>query len=269
MVVALNYAVLLVGDLPPLDEALAGVPAGFVPLPDCEAAISRLALQQFHLVICDYPSLAPIRAAQPSIPIIVLGTDLPNEAVIAVLEQAFAYIPAPLELSTLKNLVVEALENPDQPDSIQIQSHSPNFIMLRLRCTFATASRLIRGAMQLKSDVPQEDRDHAAIAFRELLLNAIEHGGKLDPDRWVTVCRVRSKRSIIYHIQDPGEGFSRSGLKHAAIANPDASPIEHMHYREQMGMRSGGFGILMAQKLVDEIIYNESGNGVVLIKHLA
>jgi anti-sigma regulatory factor (Ser/Thr protein kinase) len=35
-----------------------------------------------------------------------------------------------------------------------------------------------------------------------------------------------------------------------------------------MGLRPGGFGILVAKQLVDEMFYNEYGNEVLLIKHL-
>ncbi|NWF86047.1 MAG: ATP-binding protein [Bryobacteraceae bacterium] len=105
------------------------------------------------------------------------------------------------------------------------------------------------------------------MAFRELLLNAIEHGGKLDPEKWVNVCRVRTRRTVIYHIQDPGEGFALEGMKHSALTNPEDAPDEHMRYRQEHGMRCGGFGILMAQRLVDEVIYSDQGNSVVLIKH--
>ena len=38
--------------------------------------------------------------------------------------------------------------------------------------------------------------------------------------------------------------------------------------REEKGIRPGGFGILLAQAIVDEIIYNEAQNEVVLIKYL-
>jgi anti-sigma regulatory factor (Ser/Thr protein kinase) len=38
--------------------------------------------------------------------------------------------------------------------------------------------------------------------------------------------------------------------------------------REEQGLRSGGFGILLAMKLVDELIYDEKGNDVVLVKYL-
>jgi anti-sigma regulatory factor (Ser/Thr protein kinase) len=33
-------------------------------------------------------------------------------------------------------------------------------------------------------------------------------------------------------------------------------------------LRPGGFGLLMTRQLVDEMIYNEAGNEVLLIKYL-
>jgi len=101
-----------------------------------------------------------------------------------------------------------------------------------------------------------------------MLLNAIEHGGKLNPNEWVSVSRVRTRRTIVYHIHDPGAGFSRSDLKHAAISNPPGHPTAHMEIRAAENMRAGGFGMLITSHLVDEVIYNEVGNEVILIKHL-
>jgi anti-sigma regulatory factor (Ser/Thr protein kinase) len=38
--------------------------------------------------------------------------------------------------------------------------------------------------------------------------------------------------------------------------------------REAQGIRPGGFGILMAKELVDDLLYNQQGNEVLLIKYL-
>ena len=38
--------------------------------------------------------------------------------------------------------------------------------------------------------------------------------------------------------------------------------------REERGLRPGGFGILLAQAMVDELIYNERRNEVVFVKYL-
>jgi anti-sigma regulatory factor (Ser/Thr protein kinase) len=39
-------------------------------------------------------------------------------------------------------------------------------------------------------------------------------------------------------------------------------------YREAQGLRPGGYGVLLARELVDELIYDEKGNDVLLIKYL-
>ena len=57
-------------------------------------------------------------------------------------------------------------------------------------------------------------------------------------------------------------------MEHSAIANPEEEPFKHMETREAQGKRPGGFGILMATKLVDDLIYNEKGNEVLLVKYL-
>jgi hypothetical protein len=67
--------------------------------------------------------------------------------------------------------------------------------------------------------------------------------------------------------KDPGEGFSLDEIGHAAIANPDEDPIRHVVLREAKGLRPGGYGVLLAQKL-DELIYNEKGNEVLLVKYV-
>ncbi len=41
-----------------------------------------------------------------------------------------------------------------------------------------------------------------------------------------------------------------------------------MTYRDAKGLRPGGYGVLLVQKLVDELIYNEKGNEVLLVKYL-
>ena len=52
------------------------------------------------------------------------------------------------------------------------------------------------------------------------------------------------------------------------MANPTDDPVRHIDYRQTHGMRPGGFGVLMAQKLVDELIYSQDGNDVLLVKYI-
>jgi anti-sigma regulatory factor (Ser/Thr protein kinase) len=111
-------------------------------------------------------------------------------------------------------------------------------------------------------------RDSIAYAFRELLTNAIEWGGKLDPNRTVRIACLRAKRMLIYRIADPGEGFNIDDLPHAAIGQSAEDPIAHMQVREEKGIRPGGFGLLMVRESVDELLYNEKRNEVVFVKYL-
>ena len=38
--------------------------------------------------------------------------------------------------------------------------------------------------------------------------------------------------------------------------------------RAEMGLRPGGLGVLIARQIADELVFNERGNEVLLIKHL-
>jgi anti-sigma regulatory factor (Ser/Thr protein kinase) len=120
---------------------------------------------------------------------------------------------------------------------------------------------------QLETDLPEDVRESVGYAFRELLLNAVEWGGRLDPKRKVKISYIRAKRMLLYRITDPGSGFKMDELEHAAISHPE-NPIEHMNIREEKGLRPGGFGLLMVRAKVDELIYNEKQNEVVFIKYL-
>jgi len=153
-------------------------------------------------------------------------------------------------------------------DGIELLSAHPRWITLRVRCRRLTAERLLQFCEELKIHLPVEDRQNMGLAFREMLMNAVEHGGKFHPKRWVEVAYLRTDRLIGYRVSDPGPGFTLAELPHAAVSNPPDDPSRHVAARESAGMRPGGFGLLLASKLVDELIHNEQGNEVLLIKYL-
>jgi DNA-binding response OmpR family regulator len=100
-------------------------------------------------------------------------------------------------------------------------------------------------------------------AVMEMAHNAIEWGNRHQSDRLVTITyRIHQDRLEIV-VQDQGPGFDRSQLPHAAV--PD-DPFTHLDVREKLGLRAGGFGLLICQGMVDEMRYNDAGNEVTLIK---
>ena len=151
---------------------------------------------------------------------------------------------------------------------IEVVSARPEWLELVAPCSLEVAERVQDFVMQLDAKLPDDVRESVAQAFRELLSNAVEWGGHLDPTRTVRISCLRSKRMLLYRIADPGEGFDIDHLSHAAICNPDDDQLGHDRVREEMGLRPGGLGLVMTRAMVDEVIYNEKRNEVVLVKYL-
>jgi len=100
-------------------------------------------------------------------------------------------------------------------------------------------------------------------AVMEMAHNAIEWGNRHQTDRLVNITyRIYDDRLEIV-IRDQGPGVDRNHLPHAAIAD---DPFTHLDVREKLGLRAGGFGLLICQGMVDEMGYNDTGNEVTLIK---
>jgi len=199
--------------------------------------------------------------------VVMTSDDTPATVLGAVREQAFRYVHKPVDPVALVDAVRDTLEAPETPP-IEVVSARPDWVELVVPCTREAAERL-RGVMaHLDNDLAPDVRDSIAYAFRELLLNAIEWGGKLDPSRTVRISYLRAKRMLMYRIADPGPGFNIENLPHAAVGQPHDSPIAHVDVREAQGLRPGGFGILTVRESVDELLYNEKRNEVVFVKYL-
>jgi len=242
---------------------------------DGAEAIERLRAGQFDLMLLDVwmprmdglDVLDRIKRIKHRPKVIVLTSDDAPETVLRAFRQrAYQILHKPVEPMTLVSAVHDALKaGPEVP--IDVLSARANWLELSVPCTRDAADRLQGVMARLDAKLPQDVRESVGYAFRELLLNAIEWGGKLDPKRKVRISYLRAKRMLMYRIADPGPGFRMEDLDHAAISYPD-NPIEHMNVREQKGLRPGGFGILTVQANVDELIYNEKQNEVVFVKYL-
>jgi CheY-like chemotaxis protein len=191
----------------------------------------------------------------------------PETLLHAVREQASQYISKPFSGEELLGCIHKVLACPAQP-AIEVLSAKPDWVQLLVPCQREVVDRIQSFLMGLDADLPLQTRESLGQAFHELLLNAIEWGGKFDPNLKVHVACLRTKRMILYRIADPGAGFRFDSLKHAAINNPQDSSIEHLKVREEKGMRPGGFGIMMTRFLVDDLLYNEKQNEVIFIKYL-
>jgi DNA-binding response OmpR family regulator len=246
---------------------------------DGQAAIEQLDTSPYDVVLLDVglpggmnglDVLAHARAAAaPPIVIMMTADDTPETLLAAVRRQAFRYLRKPFAPSAIVEVVADAVERAQVAKlSIEVVSARPEWVELVAPCVLEMTDRIEQFVMQLDTDLAEPVRESVAQAFRELMNNAIEWGGKLDPQRKVRISCVRGKRMLLYRIADPGEGFDVDKLRHAAISNPADDPIQHAIVREEQGIRPGGLGLMMTRSLVDEVIYNERRNEVMLIKYL-
>ncbi len=241
-------------------------------------ALERLRQEAFDLMLCDVwmPRLGGldllrslrVEAKTPPRVLVMTADDTPETVLQALREQAYQYISKPFDAVALLEQVQHALELTTDPLPIEVLSARPDWVELLVPCDMGTADRIQGFLAQLRADLPEEVRQNVGSAFREMLLNAIEWGGKLDPNRKVRIAYLRAKRMLLYRVADPGPGFKTETLAHAAVNNPPGDPWGHMRAREQKGLRPGGFGILLVRAMVDEVLYNEAQNEVVLIKYL-
>jgi anti-sigma regulatory factor (Ser/Thr protein kinase)/ActR/RegA family two-component response regulator len=244
---------------------------------DFEGSLDILSRHSFDLVFIDAGKEKTmgdsfwnqLRELQPDTKVIVITSEsTATEILEAIKQHVFAFFNRPYDRQSMVSVVANALNIPQWEDGITVLSARPDWIALRVQPRIVTAGRVYSFMKELIADIPDETRDQIATAFRELLMNAIEHGAGFESDQRVDVCSIRTRRSILYLIKDPGEGFSFQNLPHAAISNPDDHPIAHMQYRMTHGLREGGFGLMIVKQLVDEVLYNEAGNEVVMIKYL-
>jgi serine/threonine-protein kinase RsbW len=87
-------------------------------------------------------------------------------------------------------------------------------------------------------------------ALAEALGNAIRYGNSEDPDRIVRVYVELGRDFVRIHVDDDGHGFDRSGV-------PDPTLPDNLE-------REYGRGLFVIRHLVDDVAFNEKGNGICL-----
>jgi anti-sigma regulatory factor (Ser/Thr protein kinase)/ActR/RegA family two-component response regulator len=239
-------------------------------------AVRQLRQRSFDVLITapgtgldeDAAVLDEVRAARPGVRIVILAPrTTPAQVITALRGRVFACFSAPFDASEIADMVARAAEAEDWKDGIVVHDATPDWIHVHVNCRLLNAERLVNFFTELRSDVPDAPRGDFMYAFREVLMNAMEHGGGFDPDQVVEVTAVRTARTMVFHLQDPGSGFDVAALAHAAGGRPD-DPVGMTGTRAERGLRPGGFGLLITRQVVDEVIHNERGNEVILIKHL-
>ena len=89
------------------------------------------------------------------------------------------------------------------------------------------------------------------VGVTEALANAVLYGNRSDPRKSVRVEVSLDSARVVLRVEDQGGGFDPSHV-------PDPTLPDNLE-------RSGGRGLFLIRKLMDEVEYNERGNAVRLV----
>jgi anti-sigma regulatory factor (Ser/Thr protein kinase)/ActR/RegA family two-component response regulator len=261
-----------------LEEQLTSLQCSFTHAAGSADALRQLRGTPYAVVVTDpdtsiHEDLAlveEIRHLRPGVRVIVLApSGTPEELIAALRQHVFLCQCAPFNTKEIARYTVSAIEAEDSSSGIDVVSAERDWISVRMNCDLLNADRLTSFFKQFQMTLPERPPEEMMIAFEEILNNAIEHGAQNDPSKLMEVAAVRTARAFVFYISDPGKGFRPDAIPHAAISYSPDDPTRHIEVRNKLGMRLGGYGILLASGIVDELIYSEVGNEVLLIKHMA
>lgn len=106
-------------------------------------------------------------------------------------------------------------------------------------------------------------REEVKAVAIEIVSNAIEWGNRGDANRRIRVSYALFDDEVVIKCEDEGDGFDPG-----RVPDPAAGPSEVVQDRIRAGKRLGGFGIYLARRLMDHIVFSERGNVVLLSKSL-
>lgn len=254
----------------------AGVPIEYAAGP--VGALQKLRLRSFGIVITnpntaieeDLSLLEEMRLFRPGVKCIILAPQsTPDEVIAALRARAFACFTAPFDPGAIANLARGAASDNLGWDGIQVITAKPGWVSVHVNCSLLTAERLLTFANELSAQLPPDSRQEMIQALHEILLNAMEHGAAFNAEQVVEVTAVRTRRAFVFYVRDPGAGFRPEFISSEIVADPLNNLNIHVVKREEEGIRPGGYGLLVASGTVDELIYSEIGNEVLLIKYVA
>ena len=192
-------------------------------------ALQRLRMRSFGVVITcpdstvdeDLALLQEMRSIRPGVKGIVLAhQSTPGEVIAALRARVFACFTPPFAVGEIANLARSAASDSQGYEDIHILSAKPGWVSVRVNCRLITAERLITFANQLSAQLPDNTRLELMQAFREILMNAMEHGAAFNPEQVAEVTAVRTNRAMVFYVRDPGTGFRPESLAHVAANNP-------------------------------------------------
>ena len=121
--------------------------------------------------------------ATPPRVVMMTADDTPETLLQSFRGQAHRFIRKPFPPRRIVEVVNDVLDGASRRSlPIEVISARPEWVEIVAPCSLEVGERVREFVMQLDATLPDDVRESVAQAFRELLTNAIEWGGHLDPD---------------------------------------------------------------------------------------
>ncbi len=274
----------------PMGELTAGAP--FLQIEYAEngrEALAGLARRPADLVITDLlmpevnglQLVAAMREMYPRIPVILMTSQGSEEIAVQALQQgAASYVPKKMLMrylcETIAKVLKAAVEDRGQARLLKCMLRTESIFHLENDpALFEPLVRYLQEETMRLGVCGEADRVRVGIALEEALANALYHGnleiasqlrGSPGYRELIAARRIQSpyqqrrievearitRSEAAFAIRDEGAGFDPQALPDPT----DASNIE----------RASGRGIFLMKAFMDEVLYNDVGNAVVLVK---
>ncbi len=239
---------------------------GATALAELEAAPADLVLTDLQMPgMHGLKLLQEVRRLFPGTGVVVfsgMGTD--GQGVECLQAGALDSLPKPFGRKDLLAAVRAALQRRRSSPGMDVRYEKAGWLELTADSDFETVERFRSFVQRLaEARVPEELLQDLRFAIDELGRNAVEWGNRGEKGKRVHFSYCLLEGKMMLKIEDEGAGFDPG-----AVPDPSSDPGGSLRKRRVEGKRAGGFGIHLVRKLMDEVIYNERGNVVIMTKYL-
>lgn len=229
-----------------------------------EEALDREDLEEFDLVISDLTDnaeggvqiISELKRKSLLVPVVVSSDETQPAGVIKAFKMGAAnYVRRPYDHDELRDIVEKTLSY--KLRFIEDVKVLP-FVHEKIEFELPSDLSLMNGVLHyLHERVVQlglinPDRSNVFIALDEAFVNAVKHGNRQDPHKLVRITADLSAKEAKFTVEDEGEGFDINQI-------PDPRDPENL-------FKTSGRGVLLIYNIMDEVMYNERGNRLTMIK---
>ena len=229
-----------------------------------EEALARDDLEDFDLVISDLTDddeggvqiVSELKRKSLLVPVVVSSDETHPAGVVKAFKMGAAnYVRRPYRREELRDIVEKTLSY--KLRFIEDVKVLP-FVHEKIEFELPSDLSLMNGVLHylhervVQLGIINPERSNLFIALDEAFVNAVKHGNRQDPHKLVRITADLSAQEARFTVEDEGEGFRLNEI-------PDPTDPANL-------FKTSGRGVLLIYNIMDEVMYNERGNRLTMIK---